>query len=180
MVKPHAPLLAGLAALLAVVLPAVDRLVPVTAGPIRPGERLNLGGGVTIAPPAGWRLRSGIRTTDRTVAPVRPGDGYATLDDGGAVTVVIHLADFDGGGPAALLDQVDRVNARARPTLAVTGGRAAVADGLVERFAGPSSEGLIAAYTFGGTGMTVVARAGAAGLAARAAEIDAMLASVAR
>ncbi|MGI5239206.1 hypothetical protein [Dactylosporangium sp. CA-139066] len=178
MVKPHAPVVAGLAVLLAVGLPAVDRLVPAPADLVRPGDRLNLGGGVTIAPPQGWRLLEGIRVTDRTVAPVRPGDGDATLQRGGA-TVVIHLAAFDGG-PEALLDQVDRVNARARPALAVTGGRVAVAAGLVEPFAGPSSRGLVAAYTFDGTGMTVVAHAGADGLAGRAAEIHAMLGSVAR
>jgi uncharacterized Zn-binding protein involved in type VI secretion len=174
MAKPHALIVTGLALGLGVVLPAVDRAVPARADTIRPGDRLDLGGGVTIAPPPGWRLLSGIRVGDRTVAPVRAGDGDAVVA-GGPVTVTIHLAAFDGG-PAALLDQVDRVNARARPALAVTGGRSTVDAGLVE----PSSDGLTAAYTFGGTGMTVVVHAGACGLAGRAAEIRAMLASVRR
>lgn len=176
---PPAIAVVAVAVLLAVLLPLADRLVPAD-DPIRPGERLDLGGGVSVAAPAGWRLESGIRAGERTTVPVTPGSADAVLSTGGVV-ISLHLAAF-GGDAAALLDAVELtgtagVTRGARSPVTTQGG----VTGLAEHFTGPGTEGLVAAYTFGaGLGLTATVLAGPGEQGPHAGAIGFVLTGVSR
>lgn len=164
---------AALILLWAVVMPAVNRVAPADYPRIRAGDRLDLGGGVTIAPPVGWRLVEGF-----VVGSTRsPASGDAEIAGAGVVASV-QVASF-GGDAEALLDKV----AAEDPGFTVTGGRTTVdaqggITGLVEDYSSGSGEGLVAAYVFDGVGLTVVVDAASGQLAVHAAEVTAMLRSV--
>ncbi|WP_405096042.1 hypothetical protein [Micromonospora sp. NBC_01412] len=175
---------AAIAVVLVVILPAIGRAVP-SDDPIRAGDRLDLGGGITVTPPVGWQLTSGVRVGANTTVPTSPGSANAQVTRNG-VTATIHVAKF-AGDPGALLDQVERIDAvsPARPKFAVAAGRVTVTAqgglvGLAESYASASSEGVVAAYQFpvSGTGMTIVVGAPTGQYAANTAEITAMLRSV--
>ncbi|GAA4471894.1 hypothetical protein [Phytohabitans houttuyneae] len=172
---------AAIALLLSVGIPLVDRAVPADVRVIEPGDRLDLGGGITIAPPVGWQLDDGILVSDTITSPVEVGGGDASLTRGG-LSVGIHLAPFTGDA-AALLDQVERIDSRHGFT--VTGQRTSVTaedgiTGLAEQYTSASTQGLVAAYVIDGTGLSVIADGTAGLLPAHLAQIDAMLRSVTR
>ncbi|MER7416061.1 hypothetical protein ABT346_04615 [Micromonospora peucetia] len=180
---PPAIAVAVIGIVLAVVLPLVNQAVP-DNDEIRPGDRLDLGG-VVVTPPVGWLLEQGVRVGADSTVPVTPGSADAVVAAAG-VSVVFHQAPFTGT-TAALLDQINSNESRStgRPEFAVTGGRATVTagsglTGLAENHTSASGEGVIAVFTFPslGTGMTVEVDAAPGQLAARQAEITAMLRSV--
>ena len=175
---PAAIVVAALILLWAVVLPAVNRVTPADYPRITAGDRLDLGEGVTIAPPVGWRLVEGF-----VVGSTRsPAAGDAEIAQSGVVASV-HVAAFSGDADA-LLGQVEQDDSSALPGFTVTGGRNTVdarngITGLVEDFSSGSGEGLVAAYVFDGVGVTVVVDAVAGQFAVHSAEITAMLRSLA-
>ncbi|WP_405099315.1 hypothetical protein [Micromonospora sp. NBC_01412] len=75
-------MVAAIAVLLTFVVPLIDRAVP-QDDPIRAGERLDLGGGIVVTPPAGWELESGIRVGDKTTVPVTAGTADAAFSGDG-------------------------------------------------------------------------------------------------
>jgi hypothetical protein len=172
----------AVALLLRSVLPLIDSAVPGDTV-IRAGQRLNLDNGLTVAPPAGWRLGDGILVGAGTV---RPGAGSPTASvSTGGVGAQIQVAGF-AGDANALLDQVNRNDVRngQRSRFAVTSDRATITaagsvTGVGETFATTSGDGLLAAYTFpDGRGMSISVTGAGNQLAAHAAQIDAMLRSV--
>ncbi|GAA1036509.1 hypothetical protein GCM10009557_47430 [Virgisporangium ochraceum] len=175
---PAAGVVAGLILLWAVVMPVVNRVTPADYPRIGAGDRLDLGGGVTITPPVGWRLVEGyVVGSTRT-----PASGDAEVGQSGVVASV-HVAPFNGDADA-LLGQAERIDSSALPGFTVSGGRTTVPaqdgiTGVVEDYSSGSGEGLVAAYAFDGVGVTVVVDATSGQLAVHAAEIDAMLRSVA-
>ncbi|MEU8817442.1 hypothetical protein [Actinoplanes sp. NPDC048796] len=180
---PSALVVAGVGILLGGLLPLIDRVVP-NDDTVRAGDRLNLGDGLTIAPPAGWQLVSGLRVGAATTIPDQGSPVAEVADDG--VVADIRTAAF-AGDASALLDQVNKNLTRSstRPQFTVTGGRASVTSidgitGLVETYTSTAGEGLVAAYKLAdGRGLTVEVDAAAGGqFAARADQVDAMLRSV--
>jgi hypothetical protein len=175
---PAAVVVGALILLWAVVMPAVNRVTPADYPRIRAGDRLDLGSGVTITPPVGWRLVDGfVVGSTRT-----PAGGDAEVAQSGVVAS-IHVAAFTGDADA-LLDRVEQVDASALPGFTVTGGRTPVnagdgITGVVEDYGSGSGEGLVAAYVFDGVGVTVVVDAASGQLSVHGAEIDAMLRTVA-
>lgn len=176
---PAAVVVGALILLWAVVMPAVNRITPADYPRIRAGDRLDLGGGVTVTPPVGWRLVDGfVVGSTRT-----PASGDAEVAQSGVVASV-HAAAFTGDADT-LLGQAERIDSSALPGFTLTGGRTPVTaqdgiTGVVEDYSSGPGEGLVAAYAFDGVGVTVVVDAASGQLAVHGSEIDAMLRSVAR
>jgi len=170
---PAAVAVGALILLWAVVMPAVNRIAPANYPQVKAGERLDLGDGVTITPPAGWRLVDGfVVGSTRT-----PAGGQAEIAQSGVVASV-QAAAFTGDAET-LLGQAEREG------FTVTGGRTTVTTtggitGVVEDYSRGSGEGLVAAYAFDGVGVTVVVDAARGQLAVHSGDIDTMLRSVAR
>lgn len=175
---PAAITVGALILLWAVVMPFVNRVAPADYPRIKAGDRLDLGGGVTITPPVGWRLVDGfVVGSTRT-----PASGDAEVAQSG-VAVSIHIAAFSGDADQ-LLGQVEQIDSSELPGFTISGGRSAVnaqggITGLVEDYSSGSGEGLVAAYVFDDVGLTVVVDAASGQLAVHAAEIGTMLQSVA-
>ncbi|GAA3201305.1 hypothetical protein GCM10010468_14420 [Actinocorallia longicatena] len=170
--------------LLSVVLPRIDDAVAVNEI-VRPGDRLDLGGGLTIAPPAGWEVLAGIKVGEKTTLPV-PEDAADASVAGGGVTALIRVDTFDGT-PEALLDQVNHTQKRTsnQPGFTVTAPPVPVETaegnvGVLERYTSTSGEGLLAAFTFhDGRGMSLsVAATGDGQLAEQAGRIERMIRSI--
>jgi hypothetical protein len=175
---PAAGVVAGLILLWAVVMPVVNRVVPADYPRIRAGDRLDLGGGVTVTPPVGWRLVEGyVVGSTRT-----PASGDAEVGQSGVVASV-HVEPFTGDADT-LLGRAEQLDSSALPGFTVSGGRSTVQaqdgiTGVVQDYSSGSGEGLVAAYAFDGVGVTVVVDAASGQLSVHAAEIDGMLRSVA-
>jgi hypothetical protein len=149
---------------------------------IRAGDRIQLTDDVTFAPAPGWGLQAGLRTTDRTSSGQTSTPQVELTNDG-----VIFVAQRGAwnGTPRALLDQIttitsteagrDGFHLSTRPTSTQT---ASGADGVIEGFKTPRSEGLIAAFVFGDTGLQVQVVGAPAQLADRSQEIARMISSI--
>ncbi len=172
----------AIAVVLVWIVPSVDQAVP-GHGVVQAGDRLNLGDGLTVTPPAGWQLTGGILVGANTVQP-GTGSPTASLTHDG-VSAQIAVAPFTGDANA-LLDQINRNDSRSgnRPEFTVDGNRAAVTAaggivGVVEDYTSTSGDGIIAAYTVpDGRGMTIEVTGTGNQLAAHAGQISAMLRSV--
>ncbi|MBG0565580.1 hypothetical protein [Actinoplanes aureus] len=172
----------AIAILLRSVIPLIDQATPGDAV-VQTGDRLNLGGGLTIAPPVGWRLVDGILIGTKTVQP-GTGSPTAAVVQGG-VSAQIEVAPFAGDADA-LLNQINRNDSRTNTRPAFTAGnqRSAVTavggvTGVTESYTSTSGDGVIAAYTFSdGRGLAVEVAGTSDQLSARTAQIDAMLRSV--
>ncbi|MEU4689409.1 hypothetical protein [Actinoplanes sp. NPDC023714] len=172
----------AVALLLRSVVPLIDQAVPGDTV-IQAGQRLNLGDGLTVAPPAGWQLTDGILVGANTVQP-GAGSPTASFSTGG-VSAQVQVATF-AGDANALLDQLNRNAGKSghrqrssvaseRTTITAAGG----VTGVAERFASTSGDGVLAAYAFpDGRGMSIEVAGTANQLAAHAGEIDATLRSV--
>jgi hypothetical protein len=169
---------------LAVLLPLVDRSV---AEPevVRAGGRLDLGRGLTVAPPEGWRVVRGVMASTPTTVPV-PAMGVAAVTDG-AVTAAFPVAPYPGTA-WQLLDQMDaiRYHTTVLPGFRVAGDRRQLTgtgdvSGVLEDYTSTSGVGVVAAYVLpDGRGLTIlVSAAPAAQLPARTDRIERMLASIA-
>ncbi|MFD7853875.1 hypothetical protein ACFV6B_06185 [Streptomyces microflavus] len=169
--------------LLAVVLPLVDRSVA-EHEVVHAGDRLDLGQGLTIAPPVGWQVVRGIKTGTAITVPVSDTNGAVLAD--GVVTASIQVAPYDGDS-RQLLDQVNSNNSRSaelpgfrvgndpRPVTTPGG-----ITGLVESYSTTSGSGVLAAYALDtGRGLTIlVTSADSTQMPAHTAQIAQMLSSV--
>ena len=164
-----------------VVLPWVDGRIG-WEDTIRAGERVQLTDDVTFAPAPGWGLQSGLRTTDTTSSGTTSTKQVEVTNDG--VIFVVQRGTWDGT-PRALLDQITKITSTeagrdgfhlsTSPTSIQT---ASGTDGVLEGFKTPRSEGLIAAFVFGDTGLQVQVVGAPAQLADRAEEIGRMISSI--
>jgi hypothetical protein len=165
--------------LLGSILPLIDRAVPVD-DIVRAGDRLDLSGGVTVTPPVGWQIITGVRAgATRTGAP-----DAAVADEG--VAASMRLAPFTGDADA-LLSQVTRNEGTAsnRPQFTVSGEPSTVTatgglTGLAETYTSTSGDGILAAYAVpGGQGLVIEINGTSGQLGAHTPAINAMLSSVA-
>lgn len=105
---PAAGVVAGLILLWAVVVPVVNRVVPADYPRIRAGDRLDLGGGVTITPPAGWLVQGDVVGSTRT-----PAGGHTEVGQSGVVASV-HVAPFNGDAET-LLGRAEQLDSSGSP-----------------------------------------------------------------
>jgi hypothetical protein len=164
-----------------VALPWIDERVP-WHDTIAAGERIRLTDDVTFAPAPGWGLIRGLRTTDRTASGQTSTPQVELTDDG---ILFITERGAWSGTPRALLAQITKITSTeaghdglqlsTRPTTIQT---ASGADGVLEGFKTPRTEGLIAAFVFGDVGLQVQVVGPPAQLAGRGQEIGRMLASI--
>ena len=164
-----------------VVLPWIDGRIA-WDDTIRAGERVRLTDDVTFAPAPGWGLLAGLRTTDMTSSG-QTSTGQVELTNDG-VLFIVERGAWDGT-PRALRDQITKITTTeagkkgfelsTRPTSIRP---ASGVDGVLEGFKTPRSEGLIAAFVFGDTGLQVQAVGAPAQLADRSEEIGRMIASI--
>ncbi|MGE3288353.1 MAG: hypothetical protein AB7J32_19965 [Pseudonocardia sp.] len=164
----------------AVIVPAIDDAVP-WRDTVRPGDVLQLTDTVTMVPVPGWGLQTGLRTTDRTRSGTTFEDVVLTTDG-----ISFRVTSGPGTGtPAELLRQSTRIVAAelGGGTLQPTGGTTTILTrqgdvGVLEDFATPVADGLIAALVYEPDGLQIIAAGAPPQLAAHAAEIDAMIASI--
>lgn len=151
--------------------------------PIVAGDELLLAPGVTFTPTPGWNLEAGQRTTEKTRTKTEGGPALLT---NGAITMRVSPKKFEGE-PSELIEQIDKQSVSARGTEAfnVSGEQITIPvegsaiDGVAEGYSAPGSEGLVAAYVFGKTGITVNAVGPTQEITEHAEEVAEMLASFA-
>jgi hypothetical protein len=162
-----------------VVVPAIDEAVP-WRDVTRPGDVLRVTSTVTMTPAVGWGVQSGLRTTDRTKSGQNSED--VVLVNGG-VTFQVTSGPWTGT-PAQLLDQVTLITGTViGQSFRITQGAATIrtADGdvgVLESFATPRVEGLVAALVYGGDGLQIQAVGTPEQLAARAGDVQRMISSI--
>jgi hypothetical protein len=162
-----------------VVVPAIDEAVP-WRDVTRPGDVLQVTSTVTMTPAVGWGVQSGLRTTDRTKSGQNSED--VVLVNGG-VTFQVTSGPWTGT-PAQLLDQVTLITGTViGQSFRITQGAATIrtADGdvgVLESFATPRVEGLVAALVYGGDGLQIQAVGTPEQLAARAGDVQRMISSI--
>jgi hypothetical protein len=163
-----------------VVVPAIDAAVP-WRDVTRPGDVLQVTPTVTMTPAVGWGVQSGLRTTDRTVSGENSED--VVLVSGG-VTFQVTSGPWTGT-PAELLDQVTLITGTVvgtqsfRITQGATTIRTTDGDvGVLESFATPRVEGLVAALVYGDVGLQIQAVGTPEQLAARGGDVQRMISSI--
>lgn len=147
----------ALAFLQAIVLPNLNDSIAekdVTAS----GDVIAVRDGITFTAAEGWSLVSGERRGDEPTGQGYPGS--AVLTRGGA-QFVVRTGAFSGD-PAALLSQIERTDAALQGAFSATGDSVAIAahtgePGVITKYSAPGSDGVLAAFVFGGTGVEVVA-----------------------
>jgi hypothetical protein len=179
-------LVLGLAVLMSVVLPSVNRGAP-DRHPVRRGELAQLAGGITLVPAAGWDLATGA-LAGHTRSPV--GNTATTeLVDGG-VKFGVQAAPF-AATPSALLRRVNEISAElnhargsgaATPTYTVRTRQGAV--GVGQDLVGVSRQGSVVAFVFRlrgqttGEGLVIVASGPKGPISRRRDDIVAMIRSI--
>ena len=157
-----APALAvlALAFIFATVIPAINAAIK-PDNPVRPGDVLNLGKGLTLVPAQDWNIVKGLRVGDATNAPATGSAPPVELSNG-SVSLRVLVGPF-AGTPNALLDQINRLNTELDgiDQFATTGDRVSVttaqgATGVVENFTGSAVDGKIAAFVYDGTGVEIL------------------------
>lgn len=133
--------------------------------PVKPGERMAVAAGISFAPPTGWNVEAGLRTTDKTRTGAA-GAPVTLVSD--AITMKVMPVPFRGG-PRELLNSVIHSSAPADGSaitiqgtrltstgetlsLPVTG---TARPGIAEHFVGLQDEALVGAFVFGDTGVTL-------------------------
>jgi hypothetical protein len=172
------------------VVPAINNAISWT-NQTTAGDVINMGDGLTFAPPVGWDLTDGFKTTDHPDHGVSATSSSAVLSNG-AVQIAAKGGSYSGTADA-LVNQLNRNLTRNQGSAFKVDGTAvsitteAGTTGVTEVFRSEAKEGQLAAFTFGkgdglptdiGLSFTVTGPAGS--LARYRAEIDDMLKSVAR
>lgn len=149
-----------LAFVFATVIPAINAAIK-PDNPVRPGDVLNLGNGLTLVPAQDWNIVKGLRVGDATNAPATGSAPPVELANG-SVSLRVLVGPF-AGTPNALLDQINRLNTELDgiDQFATTGDRVSVttaqgATGVVETFTGSNVDGKIAAFVYDGTGVEIL------------------------
>jgi len=189
---PLALVVLGLMLVFMVVIPVINDYAVDWDDETAAGDVLDLGNGVTVVPPTGWDLTSGIRVDGEPVSGIS-GDGSASIGSNG-VFIDVTRANFDGT-PDELLDQVNRLrtksNASGNQAFKVTGPRTTVTTaagltGVSEAYTSASGEGRVLALTLAAgddgttpTGVTITVDATDSAYAGQSAAIDALVDSLA-
>lgn len=170
----------ALALLMGSVLPAINESVAYDDKVVA-GDVIEVDGGVTFVPTVGWGITDGVRAGQRPQSGSYP--DTATVVDGDD-SFSIRSAPFKGDANALLeqirttttaLDGSQGFHFTSDPTDIVTarGDR-----GVVARFQGARSDGLIAAFVFGDRGVQVTAYGAPDATAGTAADVAAMITSI--
>jgi hypothetical protein len=165
-----------LALLWAVVLPAIDEAVPQDRE-VEPGTVLDVGQDVTVVPPVGWGIESGLTVEDAVPAPP------LVEVVSGATRVTVSTVTWDGT-LAELLERVNEIHEDSSdPDWHVAGGQTSVTTdqgvtGISEPFQAGSRVGLVAAFLLGDVGVQFIASSSSTELGQHQREIQAMVASI--
>jgi len=172
----------ALAFICATVIPAIDAAIE-AENPVRPGDVLNLGKGLTIVPAQGWNIVTGLRVDDETNTPATGNASPVELSNG-TVRLRVALGPF-AGTPNALLDQINEVNTELDDIdqFATAGDRVSVTTaqgetGVVETFTGSDVSGKIAAFVHDGTGIEILVLGVPEDMARYQEDIEAMVGSI--
>jgi hypothetical protein len=149
----------ALAFVMSVVLPIIDAGVPYH-DIVRAGDVLELEGGVTFVPEAGWGITSGVRAGHVPLSGEYP--STATVEHG-ALKFTVRTGQFHGDADQ-LLDQIETTSEalnRGRG-VHVTGAPTTIVNdqgkqGATARVTGPHTAGLITAFVFETRGVEAVA-----------------------
>lgn len=164
----------------AVIAPAVNNAVGYD-DPVRAGDAFVIGPATTIAPPVGWGVQAGVRTSDGTRAPVATGARIAIVGDG--VTITSQVGPF-AGTARELVKQVADNDAKisadsaftveGKPrTLSVDGRR-----GVAQEFKLPTGEGAVFGFVTQGQGISIVVTGQENALDHAAVKLGQMIASI--
>ncbi len=149
----------ALAIVMSVVLPIIDAGVPYH-DIVRAGDVVELEGGVTFVPQAGWGITSGLRAGHVPLSGEYP--STATVEHG-ALKFTVRTGQFHGDADQ-LLDQIETTSEalnRGRG-VHVTGAPTTIVNdqgkqGATVRVTGPHTAGLITAFVFETRGVEAVA-----------------------
>ena len=149
----------ALAIVMSVVLPIINAGVPYH-DIVRAGDVLQVEGGVTFVPEAGWGITSGLRAGHVPLSGEYP--STATVEDG-ALKFTVRTGQFHGDADQ-LLDQIETTSEalnRGRG-VHVTGAPTTIVNdqgkqGATVRVTGPHTAGVIAAFVFDTRGVEAVA-----------------------
>ena len=149
----------ALAIVMSVVLPIIDAGVPYH-DIVRAGDVLEVEGGVTFVPEAGWGITSGLRAGHVPLSGEYP--STATVEDG-ALKFTVRTGQFHGDADQ-LLDQIETTSEalnRGRG-VHITGAPTTIVNdqgkqGATVRVTGPHTAGVIAAFVFDTRGVEAVA-----------------------
>lgn len=163
----------------AALMPAINDALP-WADAVRPGDVFQLSETVTIVPPVGWGVRSGLRTTDQTSSGTA--SEPVQVVSGGIVASVI-TGPWTGTPSQLLASSEAIVDAESGvafvpmskvTTVTTTSGLTGVLQGV----ATTGVEGLVAAFVVEGTGIQLVVSGPPEQLAGHSREIGQMIASL--
>jgi hypothetical protein len=149
----------ALAVVMSVVLPVINATVPYH-DIVKAGDVMQIEGGVTFVPQAGWGITSGVRAGHAPTSGQYPAS--ATVEDG-ALKFTVRTGSFRGDADQLLgqiqttseaLNQGRGVRITGAPATIVT---AQGKQGATVRVTGPHTRGLIAAFVFGDRGVEAVA-----------------------
>lgn len=164
-----------------VVLPWIDDQVD-WDDPVVAGDQLRVTRTVSMTPPVGWNVESGVRVDeDSVVADDTP--PAVTLTQGG-VTVTMRAGDWDGTSEK-LLTQITKVTTTmgGGESIQVTAQTHTIrtdqgAPGVAEGYTSPRVTGVIAAFVFGDKGVEIQVTGTVEEMSRRSEEITAMVASL--
>ncbi|CAM2988975.1 DUF4245 domain-containing protein [Prescottella defluvii] len=165
---------------MSVILPAIDGATPYD-DTVAAGDVMEIEGGVTFVPAVDWGITSGVRAGDAPTSGSYPPS--ATVVDGD-VSFSVRSAPFSGDA-TGLLDQIKQTSEALNGDngFRVTGTPVDIttADGsrgVLARYSGTASEGVIAAFVFDGIGVEAVATGPAEIADDSSSDIGAMIASI--
>jgi hypothetical protein len=175
---PPALGVALLALVWAVLVPVIDRAVPEDRR-VEAGQVYGAGNGVTVAPPTGWNVESGVPTSEGS--PDRPAPDGVEVTSGGTTVRVLSVR-WDGTLPE-LLDRVDEIHRDVDDGWQVTGGTGSLTTqdgvtGIGEDWRSGDRSGRVLAFLHDGVGVEVVVSSSFVERAAHREEIDDTVASI--
>lgn len=165
---------------LANVIPAINGAIAYD-DEVRAGDVIGLKAGVRFVPTPGWGITEGRRVGDETRSRIFTAS--ATVEEGD-VAFVVRTAPF-AGDANALLEQLEEIDDKLRDDRGVhtTGEAHAIAtnsgiNGVLKRYTGTKTDGLLAAFVVDGTGVQVVLAGPPGELDEPAADVGRMIASI--
>jgi hypothetical protein len=147
--------------------------------PVRAGDVLIIGSTATMAPPVGWGVQSGVRTSEPVRGPLAP--RVALVGDG--VQVTTQTGPFSGDA-AALVKQISEVDEKidAASSFTVKGQPSTISvdgrHGVAQEFKTATSEGAVFGFVEDGQGIAILVIGTDDSLTRDAPTIGRMLASI--
>ena len=149
---------AALAVLMTLVIPAIDAAVPTRGTTIEAGQQVGLASNVVFTPAAGWVLTDGLLLGRPEADGSYP--NAASVTDG-ALGLTVTTGAFDGT-PSALLTRLRDNASQTQEQTSFTGRVDTIQTragdrGVAQAFHTGNSVGLLVAFVIDGTGIEVVA-----------------------